>query len=110
VLAALLAPRVARVSPAAMSYIGPEAPSFMFYLFRTGTYWQTPALAWTQERQREVAADSTLHLFVVDTSRSFYGGWPDSSMVDWLEAHTTEVTAQFQARLGRPSPLRAFVR
>jgi 4-amino-4-deoxy-L-arabinose transferase-like glycosyltransferase len=110
VLAQVLAPRVARASPATTSYIGPEAPSFMYYMFRTGTYWQTPALAWTPERLAQTQTDTRLKLFVVDTSQSFYGGWPDSAAVEWLEGHATEVTPQFQVALGRPSPLRAFVR
>jgi len=49
-------------------------------------------------------------VFVVDPTRTFYGGWPDSAMVSWLERETTEITARMPPGPHGERPLRVFVR
>jgi len=109
-VAEAVAPLLADVPPARACFIGPEAPALSFYLFRTGSYWGTPYLPWTEERHREMEADTALRVFVVDPQQVFYGGWPDSTTVAWLESSTTEVTAAIAEHAGRPLALRVFVR
>jgi len=110
IVAEAMAPMLANVPPARECFIGPEAPTLSFHLFRTGSYWGTPYVPWTDERRSEVEADTALRVFVVDPQQVFYGGWPDSSTVAWLESSTTEVTAAIAEYAGRPLALRVFVR
>jgi hypothetical protein len=110
VVAEAVAPLLADVPPARACFIGPEAPTLSFHLFRTGSYWGTPYLPWTDERRREVQADTALRVFVVDPQQVFYGGWPDSATVAWLESSATEITAAIAEHAGRPLSLRVFVR
>lgn len=105
-----VAPLLADVPPARACFVGPEAPTLAFHLFRSGSYWGTPYLPWTSERRRELMADTALRVFVVDPQQIFYGGWPDSTTVAWLESSTTEITAAIAAQAGRPLALRVFVR
>jgi 4-amino-4-deoxy-L-arabinose transferase-like glycosyltransferase len=110
-VAAAVAPRLAGVPPARACFVGPEWPTLSFHLFRSGGYWGTPIAPWTAERRRRMEADTALRVFVVEPGRDLYGGWPDSATVAWLEASTTEITAEVAARAGRPElPLRVFVR
>jgi hypothetical protein len=90
--------------------VAPEAPVFAFHLFRTGAYWATPNRPWGPELAARVRADAALRAFIVDTTRTFYGGWPDSTMLAWLERETIEITAQLPVPRGGPGPLRVFVR
>jgi len=116
-VAAAVAPRLADVPPQRACFVGPEWPTLSFHLFRSGGYWGTPLAPWTAERHRQVEADTTLRVFVVDPSRELYGGWPDSATVAWLETATTEITDEVVTPAGAPagSPrghpaLRVFVR
>lgn len=105
-VAAAVAPRLADVPPERDCFVGPEWPTLSFHLFRSGGYWGTPITPWTDERRREVQADTALRVFVVDPARELYGGWPDSATVAWLERATTEVTGTVPGR----TALRVFVR
>jgi len=107
--AALAAPRLADVPPQRTCYVAPEAPVFAFHLFRTGAYWATPNHPWTTARLDGVRADTALRVFVIDTGRTLYGGWPDSAALAWLERDTREITASLPAD-ARGGPLRVFVR
>jgi 4-amino-4-deoxy-L-arabinose transferase-like glycosyltransferase len=109
-VAQAVAPLLADVPPGRACFVAPEAPALSFHLFRTGSYWGTPYLPWTDERRHAVQADSALRVFVVDPGRGLYGGWPDSTTLAWLESSTTEVTARISARWGRPLAVRVFVR
>ena len=108
--AALVAPRLADLPPERACFVAPEAPVFAFHLFRTGAYWATPNHPWTPERFAAVRADTAWRVFVVDTSRSFYGGWPDTAAVTWLERETHEITGQLPPGRTSARPLRIFVR
>lgn len=109
-VAAALAPVLAGAPPQQVSLIAPEAPSFAFHLFRRADYWDTPYRRWTPERHAALATDSMVRAFVVDTTQRFYGGWPDSAALAWLEGNTREITGEISARRGRPLELRVFVR
>jgi hypothetical protein len=109
-VAAALAPRLAGLPPGRRTLLAPEAPAFGYYLFRTCGYWGTPITPWTTERREELFADTTLRAFVVDPGREWYGGWPDSTTLGWLERSTREITAQIGRRDGRALGLRVFVR
>jgi 4-amino-4-deoxy-L-arabinose transferase-like glycosyltransferase len=109
-VAEAVAPLLADVPASRPCFVGPEAPTFSFHLFRTGSYWATSYAPWTDERRRAVEADTALRVFVVDPQQRLYGGWPDSAAVAWLEASTTEITAAIAGRAGRPLALRVFAR
>ena len=109
-VAAAIAPRLADVPPDVPCFVAPEAPAFDYHLFRTGRYWGTPITPWTPERFRELERDARLRVFVVDPTRTFYGGWPDSVALSWLERETREITAAIPAGRKGERPLRVFVR
>ena len=108
-VAALVAPRLAACDPATPCMVAPEAPVFDYHLFRTALYWGTPGRPWTAARLAAVQSDPRLVVFVVDTTRTFHGGWPDEPTLAWLEHDTREITAQLPAR-SQERPLRVFVR
>ena len=105
-----LRPFLTAASPARACFVAPEAPAFAYALFRTGLYWATPGRPWTEERRIAVVGDTALRAFVIDPSGGSYGGWPDTATVAWLERSTREITAEVEARAGRPLALRVFVR
>jgi len=105
-----LAARLADVDPTTPCFVAPEMPTFQFHLFRTGGYWGTPIAPWTAARFAALREDPRLRVFVVDPSRTFYGGWPDSATVTWLEQHTRELTRELPAGPHGERPLRVFVR
>lgn len=109
-VAAAIAPRLAGVAPDEACFVAPEVPTFDYHLFRTGQYWATPMNPWSEARARAVRADGRLRVFVVDPTRSFYGGWPDSATVRWLERETTEITTRIPPGPHGERPLRVFVR
>jgi hypothetical protein len=108
--ASLVAPILADVPPTRLCFVAPEAPVFAFHLFRTGAYWATPNHPWSAERFAAVRADTALHIFVVDTTQTFYGGWPDAATLAWLEHETREITRSLPPGRTRSGPLRIFVR
>jgi hypothetical protein len=108
-IAAAVAPLLEGVPPTRDCFIGPEAPALSYYLFRSGFYWSTPGAPWTPAKATRARTDTALRVFVVDPSRSFYGGWPDSTMLAWLEDSTREVSG-VRTRTGRALPFRVFVR
>ncbi len=108
-VAALVAPRLAGVDPRTPCLVAPEAPVFAFHLFRTARYWGTPDRPWTAERLSALQADRRFTVFIVDTTRTFHGGWPDEPTLAWLARDTHEITSQLPPRSG-PRPLRVFVR
>jgi 4-amino-4-deoxy-L-arabinose transferase-like glycosyltransferase len=109
-IAASLAPAFAGVPPERRSLVAPEAPVFAYHLFRTAGYWGTPITPWTAERFAQVRADTALRAYVVDPSRSFYGGWPDSATMAWLEREMREVPRRAWGGGSRPEALRVFLR
>jgi 4-amino-4-deoxy-L-arabinose transferase-like glycosyltransferase len=109
-VARAVAPLLADVPPTRACFVGPEVPTLSFHLFRTGVYWSTPYVPWTEERRRELKADTALRVFVVDPGRGLYGGWADSATVAWLESSTTEITAAVAGGADQPLALRVFVR
>lgn len=108
--AAALAPLLRDVPPERRCFVAPEAPAWSYYWFRTGAYWGTPVTPWSPERRGEVEADTALRVFVVDSRRDLYGGWPDSATVRWLERSTREVTSAPALRSGKSVGIRIFVR
>jgi len=109
-VAAAIAPRLAGTPPEEACFIGPEVPTFDYHLFRTGRYWTTPMEPWTGARAQALRDDHRFKVFIVDPTRSFYGGWPDSATVRWLERETTEITSRIPPGPGGERPLRVFVR
>ena len=109
-LAAALAPLLRDVPPDRPSYLAPEAPAFGYYLFRTGRYWGTPRRPWSSAQLETIAADTTLRAFVIDPSQRFYGGWPDSTVLHWLELATREITGDIEREARRKLEVRVFAR
>lgn len=108
-VATLVAPRLAAVDPATPCMVAPEAPVFDYHLFRTALYWATPGKPWNAVRLEQVQRDTLLRVFVVDTTRTFHGGWPDDATLAWLERDLREITSELPAS-PEPRPLRVFVR
>jgi hypothetical protein len=109
-IARAVAPLVAELPPQQRSVLAPEAPVFMFHLFRTAGYWGTPITPWTPKRFAALQADTSIRVYVVDPSQRFYGGWPDSATVAWLERERRELPASAWGATGEPGGLRVFVR
>jgi len=109
-VAEALGPLLSTADRARLSYVAPEAPAFAYYLDRAGQYWATPYVPWSPERFAEIRADTALRAFVVDPSQSFYGGWPDSAALRWLETGTHEITDDVESRAGRRIAVRVFTR
>lgn len=110
VVAASLAPRLGPGAPAHPAFVAPEAPAFAYHLFRAGRYWGTPLEPWSRERHEATASDTTLRAFVVDPTRTAYGGWPDSTTLEWLESNTREITHEIETEAKRRISVRVFVR
>ncbi len=104
-VAAQIAPLLADVSPSTPCFLAPEAPVFGYHLFRTGAYWSTPDVAWTPDASARIQRDPRWRVFVVDTTRTAYGGYPDDAMLAWLARETDEWPVRASG-----SPLRVFVR
>jgi hypothetical protein len=109
-VASAIAPRLAGIAPDAACFVAPEVPTFAFHLFRTGRYWGTPIEPWSEERARAVRANLDLRVFVVDPTQSFYGGFPDSAMIRWLERETTEISDSVPPGKHGERSLRVFAR
>jgi len=109
-IARAVAPLVAELPPQQRSVLAPEAPVFMFHLFRTAGYWGTPITPWTSQRFAALQADTSIRVYVVDPSQRFYGGWPDSATVAWLERERRELPASAWGATGELGDLRVFVR
>jgi hypothetical protein len=109
-IARAVAPLVAELPPQTRAVIAPEAPVFAFHLFRSAGYWGTPITPWTAERFEALQADTSARVYVVDPSQRFYGGWPDSATLAWLERERHELPAHAWGGRGEPGGLRVFVR
>lgn len=109
-IAAVLAAVLADAPPERRVLLTPEWPVFAYHLFRTAGYWGTPITPWTPERFAQVRADTSLRAFVIDPSQRFYGGWPDSATVAWLEQEMREVPRSAWGGRDRPEALRVFLR
>ncbi len=105
-----LAPLLADAPPTRRVLLAPEAPVFAYHLFRTAGYWGTPITPWTAGRLEALRADTSLRAFVVDPSQRFYGGWPDSATVHWLEREMREVPPEAWGAPRSEDGLRVFVR
>jgi hypothetical protein len=101
---------LADVPPGRAAFVAPEAPTLAYHLFRTGTYWSTPAEPWSAARRARIMADTSLRAFVVDPGGTLYGGGPDAEALAWLERERREITRAIESRAGRPIALRVFVR
>jgi 4-amino-4-deoxy-L-arabinose transferase-like glycosyltransferase len=109
-VAAALEPELRGAPAARASYVAPEAPAFAYYLFRSGRYWGTPLAPWSADQLAAIAADPSLRAFVVDPAQRFYGGWPDSATLAWLERDTREITGEVERQTGRRLEVRVFTR
>jgi len=104
-LADQLAPTVSRVSPRTFAFRAPDPDAVAFHLFRTGASWNGV------EGAAAVARDAAAGVKFWAFRRGAPPGpdAPPPDVVRWLEEHAREVTADLDARAGRPTPLRVFV-
>ena len=73
--------------------------------------WDSPYDPWSRARFDSLMRGTTVRAFVLDTTKRFYGGWPDSTTLLWLEANAHEVTQEVHMPGGKPvEGLRVFVR
>ena len=108
--AAAMAPALADLPPTASCFLAPEVPSFQFYLFKTGRYWSSPYEPRSDEELIALASADAARAFVTTDRPDLYGGLTPQAVVRWLETNTREVTGEVRARVGRPLPIRVFVK
>jgi len=104
-LAAQIAPAVAPLGPRAVAFRAPEPDAVAFHLFRSGAGWEAGGAAADLEAE---ARAGTVRCWAFRDG----AGPPDAPSADgraWLAAHARDVTADVDARAGRPTGLRVFV-
>jgi len=105
-----LAPSLASIPATRVCFLAPEVPSFQFYLFRTGRYWSSPYEPHSAAELIALASRPDFRGFVTTDREDLYGGRTPAEVVRWLEAHTRELTGDVRRRVGRPVPIRVFVK
>ncbi len=94
------------VGPRAVTFRAPETDALAFRLFRTGITWADRP---TVERIAEEARLGTTVVWAYREKSTDAAAAPAPLVRSWLIVHTREVTAEVDARAGRPTGLRVFV-
>ncbi len=103
-LAQQIAPAVAKLPPRAVAFRAPEPDAVSFHVFRTGRAWDVAGSP--SDLEAEALAGVKCWAFRAGDAPP---AGPSADAVAWLEAHAREVTADVDARAGRPTGLRVFV-
>jgi hypothetical protein len=105
-LADQVAPALLPLPPRAVAFRAPEPDALAFRLFRTGITWSDrPAV----ERIAEEARLGTTVVWAYREKSFDAAAAPAPLVRAWLIVNTREVTAEVDARAGRPTGLRVFV-
>ena len=105
-LADQVAPALLPLPPRAVTFRAPEPDALAFRLFRTGITWADRP---TVERIAEEARLGTTVVWAYREESIDAAAAPAPLVRAWLIVHTREVTAEVDARAGRPTGLRVFV-
>ena len=105
-LAEQVAPALLPLPPRAVTFRAPEPDALAFRLFRTGITWaDRPSV----ERIAEEARLGTTVVWAYREKSIDAAAAPAPLVRAWLIVNTREVTAEVDARAGRPTGLRVFV-
>ena len=105
-LADQVAPALLPLPPRAVTFRAPEPDALAFRLFRTGITWSDRP---TVERIAEEARLGTTVVWAYREKSIDAAAAPAPLVRAWLIVNTREVTAEVDARAGRPTGLRVFV-
>ena len=105
-LADQVAPALLPLPPRAVTFRAPETDALAFRLFRTGINWADRP---TVERMSEEARLGTTVVWAFRAGAPPGVAAPDPEVQAWLARNAREVTAEVDARAGRPTGLRVFV-
>ncbi len=105
-LADQVAPALLPLPPRAVTFRAPEPDALAFRLFRTGITWSDRP---TVERIAEEARLGTTVVWAYREKSFDAAAAPAPLVRAWLIVNTREVTAEVDARAGRPTGLRVFV-
>ena len=105
-LADQVAPALLPLPPRAVAFRAPEPDALAFRLFRTGITWADRP---TVERIAEEARLGTTVVWAYREKSTDAAAAPAPLVRAWLIVNTREVTAEVDARAGRPTGLRVFV-
>jgi hypothetical protein len=105
-LADQVAPALLPLPPRAVTFRAPEPDALAFRLFRTGITWSDRP---TAERIAEEARLGTTVVWAYREKSFDAAAAPAPLVRAWLIVNTREVTAEVDARAGRPTGLRVFV-
>ncbi len=105
-LADQVAPALLPLPPRAVTFRAPEPDALAFRLFRTGITWADRP---TVERIAEEARLGTTVVWAYRAKSADAAAAPAPLVRAWLIVNTREVTAEVDARAGRPTGLRVFV-
>jgi len=105
-LADQVAPALLPLPPRAVTFRAPEPDALAFRLFRTGITWSDRP---TVERIAEEARLGTTVVWAFREKSADAAAAPAPLVRSWLIVNTREVTAEVDARAGRPTGLRVFV-
>jgi len=107
-IASLLRPYLQANPPNALSMIASNFKSYQFYSFHKGCYWHELSLKDGPETVLAAPQFEQVRAFVLDPDdqhRAEMASW-----ITWLESHASEKTSELDARLGKPTGFRVFVR
>ncbi len=105
-LADQVAPALLPLPPRAVTFRAPETDALGFRLFRTGITWADRP---TVERIAEEARLGSTVVWAYREKSTDAAAAPAPLVRAWLIVNTREVTAEVDARAGRPTGLRVFV-
>ncbi len=108
VIAQLIQPYVESNTPNTLSIIASEFKRYQLHSYRRGCYWRELPLAESPELVLREPRYGEVRAFILDSKdaqKPELAAW-----ISWLETHATEKTGELNAKLGRSSGFRLFVR
>lgn len=94
--------------PGTVVFTAPEYPAMQFYTFRSGEYWRTYYYSQTDETFEKNLRNGCRVFYVVDPSKSLYGGQINERANILLQQHARRITSEIESRTGR-IPVDVFV-
>jgi 4-amino-4-deoxy-L-arabinose transferase-like glycosyltransferase len=108
-VAAYFKPRVGPLRPGTVTFTSPEFSAIGFYLFRQGEYWDTFYFHKSDEQFRDELEHGDRLFYVVDPSRTLYGGKFKPEWETLLTQNTRDITAEVEQATGTKIGLRVLV-
>jgi 4-amino-4-deoxy-L-arabinose transferase-like glycosyltransferase len=95
--------------PQDVAFTSPEFPSFQFYTFRSGQYWQTYLFHQSLAEFLAGLKRGSEAFYVVDPSGTLYGGKVSAEKLTALQKYAVDVTPEIERSIGHSLGLRVFV-